>query len=263
MEPTLALMRLDAPDRPAFVRNWTGRAECSASGGRPNSLLARALIRFLVAQRGTRTRFSIAKDQRGKPSLVGTDGRAGPSISLTHSGSIVAAALSDCGALGIDIERHRTRDVSALAEAAFGPEERAAVLRHGYDAFYRIWTLREAHAKATGIGLAQAADRVDRFTTGPYRGSWATTLDGSVWRFAVHRVDGSFSLAIAQRREDSMAARDVAGPIGGIRAAPSARRRIALGCPETFNPFRETVVTSLRKRRNSKSSVSEWSADNF
>ena len=192
-------MRLDDPGTPSFIRDWTGQADRIAAGGRPASLLARALIHSLAAKSGTTSRFRIEKYADGKPHLVASCGKAGPSISMTHCASVVAAALSEEGALGIDIERHRPRDICALAAAAFGPEECAAVSRRGHGEFYRVWTLREAFAKATGRGLAQVLDRTDRFHAAPSGESWTTELDGSTWHFTTRLIERDFSLAVALR----------------------------------------------------------------
>jgi phosphopantetheinyl transferase len=114
---------------------------------------------------------------------------------------MVAVAMARAGALGVDIERHRARDFAALAAQAFGPAERAEVGIHGADAFYRIWTLREAMAKATGEGLALAAngrDLVEGFLSGSYR---RISHEGRLWHLAhvrAHvRSEQAWSLAVA------------------------------------------------------------------
>ena len=51
--------------------------------------------------------------------------------------------------IGVDIERLKPgRPFADLARMAFGPMENAEVARSGEPAFYRIWTAREALAKA-------------------------------------------------------------------------------------------------------------------
>lgn len=79
-------------------------------------------------------------------------------VSLSHSGNKLAIAYSftkDCG-FGIDIEYLlKERDYLALAklccaETELSKIERAESIKH---AFYDIWTLREALAKATNSSL--------------------------------------------------------------------------------------------------------------
>ena len=94
-------------------------------------------------------------------------------VSLSHSGNWLAAAATALGPVGVDIEWMRPgRDLSGIAEIAFGPQERDRAGRDGPSGFYRIWTLREAIAKAQGIGLTMAADGRDRVNDGPDQGTW-------------------------------------------------------------------------------------------
>lgn len=62
--------------------------------------------------------------------------------------------------------------MGALAAKAFGPVERQLVAEGGAAAFYKLWTLREAMGKATGQGLALAADGADHVGNGPDEGVW-------------------------------------------------------------------------------------------
>jgi len=115
-------------------------------------------------------RFDIAAAPNGKPFVVG---RPDLFISISHSRTTLACAVTFAGPLGIDLERPRPdRDLSGIAAFAFGPGEQRRAAAEGPDGFYRIWTLREAIAKAEGIGLAQVADRQDRADSGPAVGDW-------------------------------------------------------------------------------------------
>ena len=98
-----------------------------------------------------------------------------PSISLSFSGWV--AVPNDVGPVGIDVEVHRPRrNFDRLAAAAFGPEEQCLVTADGAPGFYRIWTLKEAMAKASGTGLAEVADRTDRAAGGPKEGAWRANV---------------------------------------------------------------------------------------
>jgi 4'-phosphopantetheinyl transferase len=113
----------------------------------------------------------------GKPLCADTSRRL--AISVSHSGNVGVIAIAgddQVGAaarLGVDIERvDPDVDAVGLAHTAFAPEEIAELRRldavagddvaghdvMGHDAartelFYRLWTHREAVAKALGIGL--------------------------------------------------------------------------------------------------------------
>lgn len=162
-----------------------------------SSLLARAALRALLARNTGQVDWQFVYNPLGKPFAITPSGSPGPAVSLSHSGGTVAVAMATAGTLGIDIERHRPRDFVALAAQAFGPTEQAEVAMHGADAFYRIWTLREAMAKATGEGLVLAAngcDLVAGCTAQPYR---RTEHGGRVWHFANERIEPACSLAVA------------------------------------------------------------------
>lgn len=77
--------------------------------------------------------------------------------SIAHSGDWVAVALHG-SALGVDLEfARRERDVAALARQIASPRELvefAGQLRERRsDAFYRLWSLKEAQGKREGLGL--------------------------------------------------------------------------------------------------------------
>jgi hypothetical protein len=79
---------------------------------------------------------------------------------------LVAAALCRAGRIGIDIEdRRKTRRTADLSRF-FGPSEQQHVSIGGDRAFYEIWTLREAYAKARGPGFAALVDQQDHVHPG-------------------------------------------------------------------------------------------------
>lgn len=114
------------------------------------SLCARALLyKSLFQETGIRG-WSVEKDIKGKPFLAHDEIAYIPQISLSHSRSLVAIAISFEGAVGIDIEDWQERDIGAIASYAYGPRETNEVILEGLTAFYRIWTVREAIAKMEG-----------------------------------------------------------------------------------------------------------------
>ena len=185
---------------PALIARWAStqdHAEIRPGRNAAPSLLARAALRALLARHTGRSDWQIVRNALGKPFAIAPTGAPGPAISLSHTAAMAAVALADIGALGIDIERHRPRDFAALAAQAFGPAEQAAVAASGAEAFYRIWTLREAVAKATGEGLALAANGRDLVQGGacePYR---RIAHAGRAWHLAHVPIAPDCSLAVA------------------------------------------------------------------
>lgn len=134
----------------------------SAELERASKMESQTARRFLAARRVVRAMFSkfsgipsekigLDLDADGKPFLDG----GGYQFSVAHSGKMVAVAVAR-SQIGVDLEIEREVDVLALAQRFFSPEE-ASILRRNPDPalFFRLWTCREAAAKADGRGLAK------------------------------------------------------------------------------------------------------------
>ncbi len=142
--------------------------------------------------------WRIGKNRCGKPHAVTQHINGHFDVSVSHSGRLIAAAVSTIGPIGIDVEcRQPGRDVVGMAGLAFGESERLEVIRNGEDAFYRIWTLREAMAKALGVGYPLVVDGCDRVPLDPVNGSWGTLVDGRRWFFSHSRPDAMTHIALA------------------------------------------------------------------
>ncbi len=126
--------------------------------------LARALVRaILCTLTGTSPqRWTFRPNAHGRPIAVDVCGRRSPFLSIAHSRGWLACIVSGCHPAGVDIETFRPgRSWREIAELAFGPMERAHALQQGPEAFLRLWTAREALAKATNEGFALVIDRTD------------------------------------------------------------------------------------------------------
>jgi 4'-phosphopantetheinyl transferase len=93
--------------------------------------------------------------QHGRPRLPGTSLRA----SVSHSGDIIAVAITSAGEVGVDVEAVRSIDFAAVTESVCTPRERNYV-RAATD-FYTFWTRKEAVLKATGEGLNRPMTDLD------------------------------------------------------------------------------------------------------
>ena len=112
-------------------------------------LLTRALVRSVLSMYAlvAPEDWRFALDGRGRPYVADPSVEA-PHFSLSHAGSMVACVVAQEPCIGVDVERV---DPAAVVRDALPPRERAAV--HSPGTFFSYWTLREAHAKATGLGL--------------------------------------------------------------------------------------------------------------
>jgi phosphopantetheinyl transferase len=195
-----ALVREGSAAARDAMRRWSLSCDASYSS-RERSLLARALLRRLLAEStGMPFGWTFDVETSGRPIACHESGSCPPAIAISHSGGWVACAVARGGQIGIDIEIDRPgRDIMGIAGLAFGDGERRDVERVGAAAFYRIWTAREALAKARGRGLAEAADGIDRVEGSPADGVQLRRIGGEVWWLAHAMPVERLALALAFR----------------------------------------------------------------
>jgi 4'-phosphopantetheinyl transferase len=115
-------------------------------------LVARMLLRVAASKMMNVPVHEITlRDRVGSaPELFVADGQfSPPNFSISHSGNWVGCALSTEVMLGFDIEvNDPDRDIVALSEAAFQPNEQLWLIRqpdvNRIAAFYQLWSTREA-----------------------------------------------------------------------------------------------------------------------
>jgi 4'-phosphopantetheinyl transferase len=124
---------------------------------RDRFLLGAVLLRTAAARLLDARPADIAVDrtcarcgaQHGRPLLPGS----GLHASVSHSGEVVAVALTWSGPVGVDVEAVRPIDFAAIADRVCTPAERIDIRAEGD--FYTVWTRKEAVLKATGEGLSR------------------------------------------------------------------------------------------------------------
>lgn len=90
----------------------------------------------------------IARGNSGKPFFPDLPDRQ---FSLSHTAGLCLCALSDGGAVGVDIERVRPRR-DDLPRYVFSAREFAA-FDGTWEDFYSVWTLKEAYVKLQGRSI--------------------------------------------------------------------------------------------------------------
>ncbi len=126
---------------------------------RRSYLGGRYLVRGLLAQwLGIRSRdVPISVDPSGKP-FLGEGGML--HFSISHTDDLIAVVFSS-RLVGIDLERKRPLDCTALAQRFFSPEEAEFMNHQGTSPdFFRLWSCREAAIKGDGRGLGALLSRV-------------------------------------------------------------------------------------------------------
>ncbi|WP_251498111.1 4'-phosphopantetheinyl transferase family protein [Otoolea muris] len=137
--------------------------------------------------------------ENGKPYLADA-----PQLyfNLSHSEQMVLAVFADVEA-GCDVERIRGADL-ALARRFFCHGEYEYVAgqageKERNEAFYRIWTLKESFAKATGLGLSLDLDAYE-IQIGPEgTAGVCQSVDDAQYRFREY-VFGQYRAAVCFRR---------------------------------------------------------------
>jgi 4'-phosphopantetheinyl transferase len=123
-------------------------------------LLFRQLVADHLGMKPGEVRFGAPPG--AKPVVIVPSGTRELFSSLSRSVDFCAAALSDEGEVGVDIEQERDGvDILAAGNAWLNEGENLAVLSMEgeparREAFFRLWCAREAVSKALGLGLALA-----------------------------------------------------------------------------------------------------------
>lgn len=124
---------------------------------RARLLAARATLRHVLARYvdSAAADLRIERGPRGKPFLPDA---AELAFNLSHSGGLVAVAVTRRPGVGIDIELLGRRPRAHVIQGALAPAERELVEgvppERREEAFLRHWTAKEAYAKALGPGIA-------------------------------------------------------------------------------------------------------------
>ncbi len=143
------------PPRPwphLIAAEWERGQRYRQEGDRHRFYLARSSLRQLLHHYTGHPATTIATTPTGKPFLPDHPLQ----FNISHAGDWVAIALTHHWPIGIDLETRRPMaNVLALARRFFRPTEAAALAQqpHQNQAFFTLWTRKEAFLKATGEGL--------------------------------------------------------------------------------------------------------------
>ncbi len=105
----------------------------------------------------------FATGEAGRPALALDGVAAAFDFNVSHSGSHALIAWSPITRVGVDIEAGRAAiDWQPLARMVFAAADAAAVAalppERQREAFYRVWTAKEALLKVLGVGIAGGLD---------------------------------------------------------------------------------------------------------
>lgn len=164
-------------------------------------LTGRWLTRRMLHERGVSFDAEFERGAHGKPQVEG-----GPSFNLSHSHGVAVCAVASRRhvPVGIDVEAPwRDSDIDSIGNRFFSSGEseelQAMAPAARRQAFFELWTLKEALLKGTGKGLKTPLSEVVFARNGSWRLS--SRLE-RVWRFEQWRLptDHIVSLAVGAER---------------------------------------------------------------
>jgi 4'-phosphopantetheinyl transferase len=166
--------------------------------------LLRAMLSAFTGRNPSAWRFVV--NSYGRPELDPQVCELPLRFNLSHTEGLAACAIA-LRDVGVDVEaRDRPNPDDLLVYGVFSAAERAQLLtkadRDRRDHFYRLWTLKEAFAKALGRGLSLPFDRIE-FSLDPIRlhaddGLCGCTAD---WQFRLFEPTTRHFLALAAREK--------------------------------------------------------------
>jgi len=186
------------------------RARFSRERDRRLFLLSRALVRTTLSRYAPvdPAVWRFESGLLGKPEIAAPHDRPPLRFNLTHTPGLVACVVALGHEVGVDVERSDRRVSLAVARRAFSGEEAASLERLGDDerreAFFDLWTLREAYVKARGAGMLRVLGDALTFRLEPggepsvtFGAGWPD--DPARWRFFRLRPGGRHHCAVAVR----------------------------------------------------------------
>ena len=169
--------------------------------------LARAALAAATGQSAVAFRFEPGA--HGKPTARIGGAPAGVHFNLSHTRGLVAVAVAPFEH-GLDVEPLDRAVNLGVAGHYFCPEEIAwldSLPEAGRpEGFLRLWTLKEAFIKATGLGLSQGLDTFWFQVFPPaIRFKQPAAGDPADWRFDQRAIDGGFLAATGFHDPDGRA----------------------------------------------------------
>jgi 4'-phosphopantetheinyl transferase len=141
---------------------------------------------------------------RGRPVVTGPRGIPATWFSVSHTRGMVACAVASFERIGVDTERLCRRAAVLEEGILFTQCERQSLGTLDDDRRARrnveLWTLKEAYAKAVGLGLAAPFDKMEFYLEGDgATGRIDPCLpgSGSRWYFGCRTLETQHALAIA------------------------------------------------------------------
>ena len=150
--------KISAINLTELANNWLHKNEFPLFQKRKNEIAKKEYIasRFVIKKiLSSYTSYNYHElyvqfnHQEDKLQVYNNDKKLPFSLCISHSNGVVLIALGHNEiSLGVDIEKIKvSRDYQALAASYYHIDEQSLIETHGINAFYRLWTLKEALSK--------------------------------------------------------------------------------------------------------------------
>ena len=174
-------------------------------------IIARGLVRLALSEcfRIPAGDWRFDRDYYGKPFVVSPPEWSSVRFSVSHTEGLIACLVTRSDEAAVDAEKvGYNRDLPLVASQVFSPSELTALSelsgRDWTTRFFDLWTLKEAYAKARGLGLSLTWSDIS-FDLGPDNAiaHFANALndDPSVWAFWRRTLPSQHVIAVAAKRE--------------------------------------------------------------
>ncbi len=175
-------------------------------GARRLHVLARGLQRTVLASclpGAEPAALAFVKNAHGRPALAPPFDASGIEFNIAHTEGMVVMAVCAGMQPGVDIENFGKQAPLAAARRHFSDAEVAALealpAEEQSGRFLRLWTLKEAYLKATGVGIAAGLATVSFHFEGggKCRFECAADPDASRWQFQQYALAPDHVVALA------------------------------------------------------------------
>ena len=149
------------------------------------------------------------KDEHGRPSISSPAITPQLHFSVANTQGLVACAVTASRDVGLDVEPWAEDVPDQVVDRCFSLAERAALATlpaaDRPRRFVEVWTLKEAYAKARGLGLSVPLERISISVNA---GVPRLTLDASLgdeaaaWQLEIWSPTASHAVAVCVRRDD-------------------------------------------------------------
>jgi 4'-phosphopantetheinyl transferase len=100
---------------------------------------------------------AILRTEKGKPYFK----ELPLQFSVSHTDNLWVCLISDCAdPVGVDVQKKKEYSYEKIAARYFTDDEKAELSKNGTEAFFEIWTRKEAYAKYTGKGLTKDLEEI-------------------------------------------------------------------------------------------------------